>query len=355
MRLSSLTLTLTLAALSGATSTVLAAESGFKEFKSWQVLCSQTLSCSMRQFVSNSALSSFELQRTGMPDAPVVLVVTPSDSTIVEAEGDISVQIGIDGDEPVTIPSAEIDIDVNAAALSLSGDFIGTGLVNSLKNGTAAQITISRGSKTVEGEMPLAGAAASLLFIDEFQKRVGHVDAMSAKGDKAPNPAPPVSDIRQLADFPETIRARFSAGGECSETEEAMLDGNALAHKLADEQTLYVTPCGMGGAYNMPYAVFVEAYGTISTLAFPMMQEGGPSGATVAYNLSYDFETKTFSAFFKGRGIGDCGTYNAWKLTEGAMGPQLVLVEEAFRDCPTEFNENDAVDPADWPKTWPLK
>ena len=353
MRLVSLSLTL--AALIGPASTSLATESGFKEFKSWQVLCSQTLSCSMRQFLSDNMISGFELQRSGTPEAPVVLVLSPADSAIVEGDGDAEVQIVIDGGAPTVIGSADVGIDANAGTLSLSGDFIGNGLVASLKNGTTATITVSRGTKTIEGEIPLSGAAASLLFIDEFQKRVGHVDAMSAKGDKAPNPAPPLSDIRRLSDFPETIRARFSPGGECGETEETVLDGNALAHKLTEEQTLYVTPCGMGGAYNMPYAVFVEAYGTVSTLAFPVMEDGAPSATTVAFNLSYDYEAKRFSAFFKGRGIGDCGTYSEWKLGEGVFGPQLILIEEAFRDCPSEFNENDAVDPADWPKTWPLR
>lgn len=353
MRLSSLSLTFF--ALVGATSPGLAAESGFREFKSWQVLCSQTLSCGMRQFLSDNTISGIELQRSGMPEAPVVLILSPADSAIVEEDGEVDVQIVIDGGTPTVIGNADVDIDANAATLSLSGDFIGSGLVASLKNGTKATITISRGAKTIEGEIPLSGAAASLLFIDEFQKRVGHVDALSAKGDKAPNPAPPLSDIRRLSDFPDTVRSRFSPGGECGETEEAVLDGNALAHKLADEQTLYVTPCGMGGAYNMPYAVFLEAYGTVSTLAFPVMEDRAPSATIVAFNLSYDYEGKTFSAFFKGRGVGDCGTYSEWKLGEGAFGPQLVLIKEAFRDCPAEFNENDAVDPANWPKTWPLR
>ena len=353
MRLS--TLSLTLAALAGSTFAVNAADGAYKEFKSWQVSCSQTLSCSMRQFISDSPVSGFELQRSGLPEAPVALLISPSENALLEGEGEITVAISIDGGAPATFKHSEIAIDANVGALSLSGDFIGSGVVESLKNGTTARITVSRGEVTAEGDIPLAGAAASLLFIDEFQKRVGHVDAMSAKGDKAPNPPPPVSDIRRFADFPESVRARFSDGGECAGTEEAMLGGNALKHMLADDQTLYITPCGMGGAYNFPYAVFVEVYGMVSTLPFPTMQEGAPSAVTSAFNLSYDYEAKTFSAFFKGRGVGDCGTFNEWKFAKGAMGPQLVLVEEAFRDCPAEIDENEVVDPANWPKSWPLR
>ncbi len=345
--------TLTLAAVFGATSPGLAADGAFKEFRSWQVSCGQTLSCSMRQFFSDSALSGFELQRSGGPEAPVVLVLSLTDGAITTGEGEVRAQISIDGSEQLAVPGADIIADPDAATLSLSGDFIGKGLIEKLKDGTIARITITRGDATAEADVPLAGAAASLLFIDEYQKRIGHVDAMSARGDKAPRPPLPVSDIRRLEDFPDAIRARFAVGGECAETEESLFDGNALAHRLSDEQTLYVTPCGMGGAYNMPYVVFLDSYGSVTTLPFPMMQEGAPSAATFAFNLGYDYEAKTFSAFFKGRGIGDCGTFSTWKLSEGAVGPQLVLTEESFRDCPSEFNENDAVDVENWPKTWP--
>ncbi|MBR0557235.1 DUF1176 domain-containing protein [Ciceribacter sp. L1K23] len=346
--------TLSLAALLASTLPALAADSGYREFKAWQVSCGQTLSCGMRQYISGSAVSGFELRRSGAPEAPVVLILSPDDSNILEGDGELGVTIAIDDGQTVAMSGDAITASVEAGTLELAGDFIANGLISALKDGTTATIAITRGATSVQGEVPLAGAAASLLFIDEYQKRVGHVDAMSAKGDKAPNPAPPISDVRRLSDFPEGVRVRFAAGGECGETEETMLDGNALAHKLFDELTLYVTPCGMGGAYNMPYAVFVDSYGTVSTLAFPMMRDGAPSAATVAYNLAYDYETGLFSAFFRGRGIGDCGTYSEWKLSEGGVGPQLLLVTETFRDCPEEVDENEEIDPANWAKAWPL-
>lgn len=167
MRLS--TLSLTLAALAGSSFAVNAADGAYKEFKSWQVSCSQTLSCSMRQFISDNPISGLELQRSGLPEAPVALLISPSESALLEDEGELTVAISIDGGAPATFKDSEIAIDANAQALSLSGDFIGSGLIDSLKNGTTAKITISRSQMTAEGDVPLAGAAASLLFIDEFQ------------------------------------------------------------------------------------------------------------------------------------------------------------------------------------------
>lgn len=325
----------------------------FKEFKSWQISCSQTDTCSMRQFLSDKPLSSFELQRRGGPESPVSLVISPSDSAILENEK-LEATIAIDDGEPLSVAGKDVTVDATSGTVSLSGDFIGNGLIKSLKNGTTATVGIKAGTASVSAEIPLAGAAASLLFIDEYQKRIGHTDAMSAKGDKAPNPPPPIKDIRTIAELPDAIRVQFEDGGACADTDPLMFDGNAISHTLDENTTLYVTPCGSSGAYNVPFQAFVDSFDMVTTLAFPVMLDGAPSATAQAFNLGYDYEKETFSSFFKGRGIGDCGTFSQWALAEGSMGMQLVLVEEAFRDCPSEINENEIIDPAEWPKTWPL-
>jgi hypothetical protein len=348
-------LSLTLAALVGSTLSTLAGDGASRDFKSWQVLCSQTLSCTMRQFNAGREIGQFELQRSAGPDAPATLVVYAGASVLEAGSGDFGATLTVDGGQPMVIPSSDITLEPGGWALRLSGDFIGNGFITALKNGTSLKVSITRGTTSVEGEIGLEGVAASLLFVDEYQRRIGHTDAWVSPGDKAPNPAPPARDLRRFADFPDRLSPRFAAGGECADTEESRLDGNALAHQLADEQTLYVTPCGLGGAYNMAYAVFLDSYGTVSSLAFPTMLDGAPSAAATAFNLSYDYETRTFSAFFKGRGLGDCGTVSQWALKEGFTGPQLVLVQEEYRDCPDQVDENAAVEIADWPKTWPLK
>lgn len=349
------TLTLTLTTLLSSTLAGHAEETGYKEFKSWQVLCGQTRSCGMRQFLSGKEISSFELQRRGGPDAPVVLIVSPSDNAITEAEGAPEATIVVDGSEPLVMKGASVTANAGAFSFTLTGDFIGNGLVDSLKNGTSATIALARGGKSAKAEFPLAGAAASLLFIDEYQDRIGHVDALTAKGDKAPNPPLPVSDIGTIDELPEAIRPQFAEGGVCADTDPSMLDGNALAHQLDENTTLYITPCGSSGAYNVPYAAYVDSFGMISQLAFPTMVDGAPSATPQAFNLDYDWKKKSFASFFKGRGISDCGTYSQWRLAEGAMGPQLVLVQETFRDCPEQFSETDEIDPESWPKTWPVK
>jgi hypothetical protein len=347
------TLTLTFAALLGSALSGEAEDNSYKEFKSWQVQCSQTRACTMRQFLTDNLLSGFELQRSGKPEAPVALVISPRDDVITGSEEPAEISIAVDASAPIVLRGDAVE--AGPYSFTLSGDFIGNGLIDSLKNGTTATITIKRGDKTAKGEIPLAGAAASLLFIDEYQDRIGHKDAMSAKGDKAPNPALPVSDIKTIAELPEAIRSHFAEGGDCADTDPLMFDGNALSHQMDENTTLYITPCGSSGAYNVPYSAYVDTFGMIAPLAFPTMVDGAPSATAQAFNLDYDWKNKAFASFFKGRGIGDCGTYSQWRLAEGAMGAQLVLVEETFRDCPEQFSETDEIDPGSWPKTWPVK
>lgn len=349
-----LKLTLSLAVIMGSGAPAFAGDGAFKEFKSWQVSCSQTQTCSMRQYLSDNPLSNFELQRRGGPESPVSLVFAPSESAILE-NGSLEVSIAIDGGAPLPISAKNVAVDTDGGTVSLSGDFIGNGLIDDLKNGATATVEIKAGTSSLSADIPLAGAAASLLFIDEYQKRIGHTDALSAKGDKAPNPPLPIQDLRSIAELPDAVRAHFEEGGACADTDPLMFDGNSMSHKLDENTTIYVTPCGMSGAYNVPFQAFVDSFGMVTTLAFPVMLDGAPSATAQAYNLGYDYEDKRFSSFFKGRGIGDCGTFSEWKLSEGAMAPQLVLVEEAFRDCPSEISENETIDPAEWPKTRPLK
>lgn len=349
------TLIMTLPFILGGAVSTQAEDSGYREFKSWQILCEQTLSCSMRQFLSDSPLSRIELKRSGKPEAPVTITVSVSDTSLTEGQGETEVSIKVDEEAPVVVPGGDIVVDTLASSLTLSGDFIGSGLIEMLKNGSNVAVTVSSNDKKVAATFPLSGAAASLLFIDEYQDRIGHTDAMISKGEKAPNPPLPVSDITMIEELPEAIRSQFAEGGACANTDISMLDGNALSHRIDESTTIYITPCGPSGAYNVTYVAFVDAFDMITPLAFPGMIDGAPSASTLAFNLGYDWKERTFSSFFKARGVGDCGTYSEWKLVGGAIGTQLALVEEASRDCPVEIDQNEAVDLSNWPKTWPLK
>ncbi len=91
---------ITLAFLLGGVPAGQAEDGAYKEFKSWQTFCGQTRSCTMRQFLSDSPLSSVELKRSGKPEAPVAITVSASDTALTEGEGEAKVSIKVDGERP---------------------------------------------------------------------------------------------------------------------------------------------------------------------------------------------------------------------------------------------------------------
>ncbi|MCM2472686.1 DUF1176 domain-containing protein [Rhizobium sp. CG5] len=341
----------TFALLLSGTAVCVADTGGFKQFQSWQVSCSQSRDCTIRQFLTGSAIGQLELRRDGGPDTPLSIAASTDNPAFSEDARDVSASVSVDGGAPLSVSSGAIRYDAAAAVWVLTGNFIGSGLAMDMKNGTSLHVRLSRGEAIAEGDVPLAGVAASLLFMDDQQKRVGHTDALSARGDKPPSPALPFRDIRSLAQLPEAIRSRFAEGGECADTEESQFDGNAFVHRLSDDEAIYGTPCGTPGAYNTPFALFIDSFGVISTMAFPVLHDGAPSTMANAYNLDYDFANGTLSAFFRGRGIGDCGLYTAWHLSKNQAGAVLVLDRQTFKDC----DGKDLGGPENWPAQWPLK
>ncbi len=170
-----------------------------------------------------------------------MLAVSPSDNALTESEGAPEATIAIDGGEPLLLTGPSVTAEAGTYAFTLNADFIGNGLIDGLKNGTTAKINFKRGDKTAAADLPLAGAAASLLFIDEYQDRIGHTDAMSAKGDKAPNPPLPVTDITSIADLPEAIRTHFAEGGSCADTDPAC--STAMRFRMQPMKTRRSTSC----------------------------------------------------------------------------------------------------------------
>ncbi|MBC2886008.1 DUF1176 domain-containing protein [Ochrobactrum sp. CM-21-5] len=226
-----------------------------------------------------------------------------------------------------------------------------TKLIDAMKNGRKLELEFGGKPFTYS----LSGFVGGLIYLDEQQSRAGTVDALQARGDKAAPSPPEVRLIDSVEQIPAEIRKDFS--------EEAAICGGASASsfrnaggfetRIGDGLDLIGLPCGSPGAYNQPYTFYSRYENRIVPISLPTLADDGPTVTDTAWNIDWIQKTKTLTAFFKGRGLGDCGKYDVWKATDNGEGRvRFVLVEERAKgDC----DGNYAGGPEKWPTNWPIK
>ena len=226
-------------------------------------------------------------------------------------------------------------------------------LIDAMAQGAA--MALNAGSETIP--VSLTGAAASLLWIDERQGRLGTTTALIRKGSRpassvpaapAPpriEPAPAVSQAgygdQEGQILPAAVEA-LPAVVQCrAETDfNPDLQKVISSARLDANTVLWSVPCG-AGAYNFVNALFTSTpQGTNPRrVTFPSAS-GEPLDMLV--NAAYDPTTRVIDAFNKGRGLGDCGMADSWTWT--ARGFVLKSSSE-MSECwgvPSEY----------WPTSW---
>lgn len=265
------------------------------------------------------------------------------------------VSISIDGKQVLSIPVSDFTkvADQDEGEEWSYGDMENvTRLLDALKLSSKAEIRVGDSGKSAA--VSLAGLVAALIFTDEQQDRMGTADALQAKGTKAISPAPQVKVIDRVDDIPVAIRADFTTEGRLCSSEHAdiLRFGGGFSARIADNLNLIGLPCGAPGAYNQPFVFYSQQGETVTPLMLPVMADDGPSTADNAWNIDWSQKSRTVTAFFKGRGLGDCGTYGVWKAEEMTDGVRFVLLEERVKAA---CDGNYAGGPEKWPSTWPLK
>lgn len=206
------------------------------------------------------------------------------------------------------------------------------------------------------GGLSLSGASAALLWIDERQGRLDTVTALRRRGARpastvpAPpplpmvTPAPAVSqtgfgDKDQTLPAPlEALPAVVACRADTSHSE--WVQKEVMSARLDASTELWGVPCFMG-AYNMGHEWFITGPGGRAPRPARLTSTSDEPTATTI-NGGYSPETRTLTAFAKGRGIGDCGVASTWTWTDRGF----VLTSES------EMSECFGV-PADyWPTTW---
>lgn len=299
-----------------------------KEFRDYLAWCSSGMDCSAQVDTKDNELSGFGIARKAGRSTPVTLFLDMS----AEFAGGSDVAFTVDGKSWGTVPASQFARDKDDYRYTLDAQEPVTALLDVLRNGHRLDISYQGTDARRMVNVSLAGLAASLTWLDDVQGRVGARDAIVAKGEKD-SPEFTARDITSVDELPEEIRADFSGEGECAFFEPDRFGrAGGFEDRFDKDNALLVVPCGDGGAYNQPFSLYwVTAEGG-HPMPLPTMGELGPTVIEDAWNVGWDAREHVLEAFFKGRGIGDCGLYDKWKLIGIPDSLQFMLIEERSKD-----------------------
>lgn len=206
---------------------------------------------------------------------------------------------------------------------------------------------------SVLGMVSLKGSSAALRFIDAAQGRAGTVTAMVAKGAKPASTVPGAAALPrimamrpagQAAAFTPAMRKALDKASECG----AAYEGGtgelpaAEAHALGGGKTLVLLPCG-SGAYNYstePYILTPGGKPALAKFDAPVGFSEADDGKPSLVNADFDAKTGRLESYSKGRGLGDCGSAEAFVWD----GTRFRLVEaRSMPECRGSVN---------WLTTW---
>ena len=147
--------------------------------------------------------------------------------------------------------------------------------------------------------------------------------------------------------IPAALKAEARKRFECRNE---VMNSGAQQFQMSEESALWEIPCD-SFAYQGT-SIFVRVYlpdpGTnFEFLSFRMpkgvKREGEPY---TQFGTQWDVRRRTLSAYYKGRGLGDCGTFERWRVNEAG---EFVLVEyRAKTECDGKGNGPDS-----FPKLYP--
>ena len=317
-----------------------------KVFKNWAVACDNLRNCTALGMISDIDKGAYvKIERKGHAESPPIVSVVIDNGNAVKAP---SVRLELDGAAVAGLPARPVKAmaDGSRVTARFKGD-AATSLIEGLRLGKSLSVTVvDDGKDGAQETVPLAGSAATLLYIDDKQQRIGTVTAMSEKGEDpessipAGSPAPGFKAVAlsTLADplpaRPEGIAASPADSG-CE-----IADYPDQAIRLSAELTLWGV-CNQVGAYNIDFAYWIVGKEKPARANFDMpgRKPDADTGAGVMTNFALLEDGFTLSAIFKGEGIGDCGEQSDW-VWDGAQFRLIRLAQlDQCRGVPSD----------DWP------
>lgn len=306
---------------------------GQKGFKDWMVVCDNLNTCVAFVFPTDQAEQAWlRLERGGRTDDPVTVTIAVSAEEQPGAGGG-SWGLTVDG-EPIPGLGAlkPVEDDTGFWRADIPADQA-RAVALAARDGAVMGLT-RRGRAPII--LPLSGGAATMIWIDEQQGRLGSPTALS-RATGVPGPIVPPTRPRIAAGLavsqtglPTQVPASVMAAiGECEEQMEPAID--PIIARLAPGVVLYAPVCSRG-AYNAIYSLVLadERGGGARVLHLPLPEGFGRAAIGDPMNIDYNPETRMLTSFFKGRGLGDCGDETQWVWDGKAF---QVVVSRVMGDC----------------------
>ncbi|MGI9351043.1 MAG: DUF1176 domain-containing protein [Rhizobiaceae bacterium] len=321
-----------------------------KQVRDWHVWCDDVLKCTM-QTGNDNEVWGFGFIREPAANSEAELFL----STSLKPKRGSVIDIIMDGDE---VNRFSLKTDKGAfeeGTWKFSGVNVENRIMNAMMTGNKLLLKIESSDGPRDVRLSLSGVTGSALFMDEVQDRIGNRDALQATGDGEPKDAVTrVMVLKSASDLPAEVLSFWKNDtdwcGEGSNDEDDLIaDFGGIVITVEKGSQLFVLPCGLPGAYNLVQTVlaFSEESKRVRTVTFPIMGQKGPTITEHAFNTSWDDRKSTLSAFYKGRGLGDCGRRTVWHWEGGYYSNFELLEEYSKGECDGVYD--------DWPKLWPQK
>jgi len=325
----------------------------WKEVRDWAIYCSDVMSCQLAPVINDARdIYSIGFERGTAANAPIEFSL--SAKGVPDADSDVVLEVpGVLARFTLDAQSGEVVDGVwRSSDPRIAGE-----LLPALKAGDRLIVSLESGGEVLRQEISLSGSSAVMLAMDEYQNRVDKRDALVAVG---PNPATGLKtrarELGSSAELPASVaRVWETYPNDCAESydERDLITSYGgivigLENEYGDKGTMFIIPCGGPGAYNIVNIAIVhdDENDSARVAPFPTMSQRGPTVTDTIINAAWDELTGQVSQFYKGRGLGDCGTSSLWEWVGGGSYGNFVLIEERSKDdCDGVYD--------DWPLDWP--
>lgn len=244
-----------------------------------------------------------------------------------KADGEMA--ISVDGGEPISFYEEYGYLrDADGKTFGLGGGPDLDKLFAAVKKGRKLALSYETADgKTQNETFSLSGLAAVLLWIDEQQNRVGTSSEISS-----PSGVEGEAAVTATQEIRDKIEARVKFDCEPPVPSRPEIE----SYRLPGGFVLHIAPC-FAGAYNFTQLYFFQRREDLQLIYFADYYDGW-SGTNQLFNSDFDPKTGRLGAFYKGRGIGDCGSTGEWLWS----GTSFKLIEySAWPDCENGKSSDD--------------